>query len=179
MESRHWTDFTLETLHWLHGEGLCDVGCVLQTRLHRTERDLDRIPKGIRTRLVIGIYKEPAEHAISDKREMKARLLRYGGELLRRGHYVELGTHDEACVRRFTDEVVPAAGASNERFELQMLYGVPRERLLALMRARGVRARIYLPFSLGWDMAIAYLRRRLDEYPAMMFLVARNWFRRG
>ena len=44
---------------------------------------------------------------------------------------------------------------------------------------RGVRCRLYVPFALGWPMAIAYLRRRLDEYPAMMFLVARNWLFRG
>ena len=32
--------------------------------------------------------------------------------------------------------------------------------------------RLYVPFAIGWDMAIQYLRRRLDEYPAMMFLVS-------
>ena len=41
----------------------------------------------------------------------------------------------------------------------------------------GVTVRLYVPFALGWDEAIAYLRRRLDEYPAMMFMVARDKLR--
>jgi hypothetical protein len=55
-----------------------------------------------------------------------------------------------------------------------MLYGVPRERFLAELRQRGVRTRLYVPFALGWDLAVEYLRRRLDEYPAMMWLVSKN-----
>ena len=37
---------------------------------------------------------------------------------------------------------------------------------------------LYVPFALSWTLAIEYLRRRLDEYPAMMFLVAKNMFLR-
>ena len=55
-----------------------------------------------------------------------------------------------------------------------MLYGVPREGLLGELRRDGVRVRLYVPFALSWSMAIQYLRRRLDEYPAMMFLVTKN-----
>jgi proline dehydrogenase len=174
MESSHWTDFTLETLRQLHAEGLDDVGAVIQTRLHRSRDDLDRLPPRCRTRLVIGIYQEPKEVALTDKREMKERLLELSQELLERGHYVEFGTHDEEYVRRFVDEVVPAAGASTDGFEVQMLYGVPRDPLTAELTERGIRVRLYVPFAIGWSMAIAYLRRRLDEYPSMMFLVAKN-----
>jgi proline dehydrogenase len=179
MESRHWTDFTLDVLGDLHAQGLRDVGAVLQTRLLRTRKDLDRLPSRCRVRLVIGIYKEPPSVALTDKRAMKDCMLEYGEELLRRGHYVEFATHDEAYVRRFVDDVVPRAGASPDGFELQMLYGVPRDRLLRELVDRGVRARLYVPFANGWGMAIKYLRRRLDEYPAMMWLVARNLFVRG
>ena len=55
-----------------------------------------------------------------------------------------------------------------------MLYGVPRERFLGELQKKGIRARLYVPFALGWDMAIQYLRRRLDEYPAMTLLVTKN-----
>ena len=147
--------------------------------LNFTESDLDALPPGIRIRLVIGIYSEPDEIAITDKREMKERMLRFARTLLERGHYVEFATHDEPFVRRFVDEVVPATGVGLDRFEVQMLYGVPRDRLLGELRGRSVRCRLYVPFALGWPMAIAYLRRRLDEYPSMVFLVARNWLFRG
>ena len=179
MESRHWTDFTLETLRLLHGKGHTHVGCVIQSRLHRSEKDLDLLPPKIRTRVVIGIYREPADVALVAKPEMKERLLYLAERLLQRGHFVEFATHDETYVRRFVDGIVPKVGARPEQFEVQMLYGVPRERLLQELVSRGIRARLYVPFALGWGMAIAYLRRRLDEYPAMMFLVAKNTLLRG
>lgn len=179
MESRHWTDFTIRLLEELHAAGQHHVGGVFQTRLHRTAADLARLPRGLRVRLVIGIYDEPESVAVRDKREMKERLLAAARSLLERGHYVEFATHDEAIVRRFLAEVVAPLGVAKDRFEVQMLYGVPRERLLAELRREGIRARLYVPFALGWPMAIAYLRRRLDEYPKMMFLVMRNVFSKG
>ncbi|MCB9879088.1 MAG: proline dehydrogenase family protein [Planctomycetes bacterium] len=174
MEGHPWTDFTLDALSKLHAEGLRNLGCVLQTRLFRTERDLDALPPGLRVRLVIGIYQEAGEIALTDKPAMKDRLLQYAEKLLARGHYVEFASHDVAYVRRFVEEVVPRAGVGADRFEVQMLYGVPRDRFLADLSRAGIKARLYVPFALGWDMAIEYLRRRLDEYPAMMWLVSKN-----
>lgn len=176
MEGRHWTDFTLDALRQLHAAGHDHVGCVLQTRLHRTEADLRALPPGARVRLVIGIYQEPESVALTAKPRMKELLLTYAEQLLEAGHYVEFATHDEPYVRRFIDEVVPRCGVANDRFEVQMLYGVPRDRLLAELRQRGVRCRLYVPFALSWGMAIQYLRRRLDEYPAMMWYVTKNLF---
>ncbi|MBL8756088.1 MAG: proline dehydrogenase family protein [Planctomycetes bacterium] len=178
MESRHWTDFTLDVLREFCGQGMTHVGTVLQTRLHRTEADLDKLPKGLRVRLVIGIYREPGEVALTEKPAMKDRMLAYAEKLLRAGHYVEFASHDDAYVRRFVEQVVPKVGVGKDRFEVQMLYGVPRERFLADLRRQGIAARLYVPFALGWDMAIQYLRRRLDEYPAMVWLVTKNMFSR-
>ncbi|MCA8964456.1 MAG: proline dehydrogenase family protein [Planctomycetes bacterium] len=174
MESRHWTDFTLDALRQLHAAGHRDVGCVLQTRLFRTEKDLDGLPAGCRVRLVIGIYREPADVALTEKPAMKERMLEFAETLLRRGHYVEFASHDDVYVRRFVEQVVPRAGVGPDRFEVQMLYGVPRDRFLGDLQRCGIVARLYVPFALGWDMAIQYLRRRLDEYPAMVWLVTKN-----
>lgn len=178
MESRHWTDFTLQVLRDVHAQGMRHVGAVLQTRLHRTEKDLDALPAGLRVRLVIGIYREPGEVALTDKVAMKERMLAFAETLLKRGHYVEFATHDDAYVRRFLEQVVPRTGVGKDRFEVQMLYGVPRERFLADVLRGGITARLYVPFALGWEMAIQYLRRRLDEYPAMVWLVTKNMFTR-
>jgi proline dehydrogenase len=178
MEGRQWTDFTLDIVRRLHAAGNDHVGTVLQTRLLRTEQDLDKLPPGIRIRLVIGIYREPAEVALTDKAAMKEKMLVCAERLLRAGHYVEFATHDEPCVRRFLDEVVPRTGVGPDRFEVQMLYGVPRDRLLRDVVDRGYTGRLYVPFALSWDMAIEYLRRRLDEFPAMVWLVSKNLFLR-
>lgn len=179
MESRLWTDFTLECLNELHTAGPVDVGCVIQTRLHRSEADLDSLPEGVRVRLVIGIYKEPSEVALVAKPAMKERMLQFAKTLLDRGHFVEFATHDDRYVRRFLEEVVAPAGVGLDRFEVQMLYGVPRQKLLTSLVSQGVKVRLYVPFALGWGMAVAYLRRRLDEYPAMAGLVLKNWIFRG
>lgn len=178
MEGRHWTDFTLEALQRFHQDGARNVGCVLQTRLNRTEKDLDALPEGMRVRLVIGIYQEPEEVALTDKVAMKDRMLAFAEKLLERGHYVEFASHDVQYVRRFLEDVVPRVGAAQDRYEVQMLYGVPRDRFLADLQRQGVKCRLYVPYALGWDLAIEYLRRRLDEYPAMMWLVTKNMFLR-
>ncbi|MEZ5990296.1 MAG: proline dehydrogenase family protein [Planctomycetota bacterium] len=183
MEDRHWTDWTLDLHRRLLTEGQDHVGIVLQTRLHRTEADLEALPPGCRVRLVIGIYVEPPEHATTDKKEMKRRMLAFAGTLLGRGHVVELATHDEGVVRRFLDEVVPAAGVGPDRYEVQMLYGVPRAAIhRQLVEGRlgaggPVRVRLYVPFATSWKLALAYLRRRLLENPSMAFAVARNLLR--
>ncbi len=183
MEDRHWTDWTLDLVGRLRAEGHEHVGLVLQTRMNRTEADILALPAGIRVRLVIGIYNEPETVAIRDKHEMKERMLRYAATLLERGHVVEIGTHDEAYVRRFLTDVVPKAAAGSECYEIQMLYGVPREsfhrELLrgAIGNQGPVRVRIYVPFATSWALALAYLRRRLLENPSMVFAVGRNLLR--
>jgi len=181
MEDHAWTDFTLEAAIALHREGF-DVGTVLQTRLHRTASDLARIPAGMRVRLVIGIYLEPPEIALTDKDAMKERLLQQAAALLDRGVYVEFATHDERCMRRFFTEVVAPRALGGERYEVQMLYGVPRARLLAeiaagLLSPRERAAppvRLYVPFATAWDQATAYCRRRLRNNPNMMKYVLIN-----
>ena len=177
MEDRSWTDRTLDwAIDWFR-RGY-DVGTVLQTRLNRTVHDLPRVPPGMRLRLVIGIYPEPAAVALTAKPQMKERMLAYAATLLRQGVFVEFGTHDEPVLERFCREVAPLAP---DRCEIQMLLGVPREhfgrRLAAGELGPVVPLRLYVPFARSWDDATAYLRRRMQESPSMMWLVARNLLR--
>ncbi|MGH7163319.1 MAG: proline dehydrogenase family protein, partial [Planctomycetota bacterium] len=174
MEDRRWTDFTLDLAVRLFRRGL-DVGTVLQTRLHRTEGDLSRVPPGMRIRLVIGIYREPPVAALTDKPAMKERMVEFSARLLASGARVEFATHDERFLERFVRDVAPRAP---ERCEVQMLLGVPRGRFRRTLAdgRMGPRLplRLYVPFALGWDDATAYLRRRMEENPSMALLVLRN-----
>jgi proline dehydrogenase len=172
MEDRRWTDLTLEASFGLFARGY-DVGTVLQTRLQRTAADLEKVPPGMRIRLVIGIYPEPPDVAITDKNEMKSRMIEYAGRLLARGVFVEFGTHDEPCIERFAREVAPLAPG---RSEVQMLLGVPRAALQEKLQSSDppIAVRLYVPFAIGWRDATAYLRRRMDESPSMVWLVLRN-----
>ena len=176
MEDRNWTDLTLEMSFALFSRGW-DVGTVLQTRLHRTQQDLEKVPEGMRLRLVIGIYPEPEDVATTDKRVMKQRLVDYADRLLKRGVFVEYASHDLEFAERFVREVAPQAP---ERCEIQMLLGVPRANFRRRLQAGEVGPkiplRLYVPFAIGWDNATAYLRRRMRESPSIAWLVIRNLF---
>ncbi len=179
MEDHHWTDFTLDVALRLFREGF-DVGTVLQSRLHRTEQDLLRVPEGMRIRTVIGIYPEKHDIALSNKIEMKEALLRQSLALLRRNAFVEFASHDLKYIRRFLEQIVLPQGIGPERFEIQMLYGVPRGAFLRQMvdgsTCGGIqpRVRLYVPFASDWAQAVAYCQRRLRSNPNLAFYVARN-----
>ncbi len=178
MEDHKWTDITLKKSVAYFKEGL-DVGTVIQTRLNRTQEDLQMIPSGMRVRLVIGIYPESADIATTDKEVMKSRMLDAAKTLMARGVYVEFGTHDEPYIERFVKEI---AAEYPELAEVQMLLGVPRralqDRIVSGELGPVVPVRVYVPFAMGWDDATAYLRRRMAESPSMVFLVLRNLFSR-
>ena len=65
-----------------------------------------------------------------------------------------------------------------ERYEFQMLLGVPRDRIQHELVSTGEKVRLYIPFAVHWDDAIAYLRRRMVENPFMAGLVLKNLVRR-
>jgi len=177
MEDHRWTDVTLDEAVRLFQDGF-DVGTVLQTRLERTEDDLDRIPAGMRVRICIGIYPEPEGIATTDKTLMKERLLTGARRLLDAGAYVEFATHDDDYVERFVRELAPTAP---DRSEIQMLLGVPRSELQQKIRdgalGPALPVRLYVPFAVSWADATAYLRRRMAESPSIVWLVLRNLFR--
>ncbi len=179
MEDHPWTESTITNAVSLFERGH-DVGTVLQTRMHRTEADLERMPAGMRVRLVIGIYPEVETYAIQSKAEMKERMLTYGKRLLERGARLEFATHDEKLLARFLRTVAPAAP---ERCEIQMLLGVPRRTFIKRLKKGhfGITLpyRRYVPFARGWDDATAYLRRRMAESPSLPWLVLRNVLRVG
>ena len=178
MENQAWTDITIERSVALYEKGH-DVGTVLQTRLNRTEADLARIPAGMRLRLVIGIYPEPADIATTNKIEMKERMLQFSETLLEKGAKVEFATHDDAYIERFATDLAPRYPG---QCEVQMLLGVPRttmqSRLLVGELGCPLPVRIYVPFAVSWADATAYLRRRMAESPSIIWLVLRNLFNR-
>ena len=176
MENHPFTDLTLDMFKSLRNE-FDNVGTVLQSRLFRTEKDILNLPKDkmCKIRICIGIYKEPPEIAYQNKKEMKDKLFEYVKLLLENGHYPEIATHDEKlierCLKYLDENNIPS-----DRYEFQMLMGVPREKIQRKIVERGNIMRLYVPFAEKWKYAIAYCKRRLAANPMMGAYVIKNLF---
>lgn len=174
MESSAYTERTLQLFkERLHPEfGDC-VGVVLQSYLRRTERDLNELlALGVRIRLCKGAYKEDADVAFPDKRNVDANYVACMERLLEGGNRPAIATHDAKIIahaRAFARqrEIAPT------RYEFQMLYGVRRDLQLALRR-QGHQVRVYVPFGDQW---YPYLMRRLAERPANIGFLIGNVMR--
>lgn len=155
------------------------VGTVLQSRLFRTAADIDDLADlPSRIRLVIGIYKEPAEVAYTRKREIKENFLVLLRRLLESDHTVEIATHDEQLFER-SRRILEELRVPRSRYEFQMLLGVPRQPLQQRLVSEGHVVRLYIPFADNWDDAIAYCKRRMVENPSMAGMVLKNLFSPG
>lgn len=196
-EDHRWTDFHLNAYFSLIKAGYTNCGTVLQTRLFRTKDDIKKFDERMRVRLVIGIYNEPKDIALTEKSPMKDLLITYAEELLKKGTYVELATHDTACIDKFVKKVVVPYGIPTSEFETQFLLGVPRQKLqedlvsgayyanllsqcqksekqsLEALAELGSVVRMYLPFGVA-NLAAAYCRRRLNANPNLMMYGIKN-----
>lgn len=178
MEDTDLTDFTLQLYRDLKPKYPV-LGTVLQSRLYRTEKDIDALD-GLQAhiRLCIGIYRVKEPLATQNNRAMKENLLKLLEKLLDRGHYVCIATHDVEYIAR-ARKILTDRGVPKDRYEFQMLVGVPREKLQRELVEAGEIVRLYVPFAVHWDDAIAYLRRRMLENPHMAGLVLKNLVARG
>ena len=170
MENSPYTEITLEIFETLWQQGHRSIGVVLQSALHRTESDVQRMNAlGARVRLVKGAYKEPKSVAYVKKADVDAAYARELRLLLVGGAYPAIATHDPRLIeltRRFAQE----HGVAPERFEFQMLYGVRRDLQTALVRD-GYRVRVYIPFGREW---FPYFMRRLGERPANVAFIVKS-----
>jgi proline dehydrogenase len=170
MEGSAHTESTIQIFETLWHHGYRHMGVVLQSALHRSERDLQRMNAlGARVRLVKGAYREPGTIAYQKKADVDAAYARMLKALLTDGHYPAIATHDEAMIDLACEwarqrQIPPA------RFEFQMLYGVRRD-LQAALVAAGYRVRVYVPFGREW---FPYFMRRLGERPANVAFVIRS-----
>jgi proline dehydrogenase len=174
MESSEYTQRTLDLFEQrLYPANRESVGIVLQSYLYRTFADVQRANLiKARVRLCKGAYKEPETVAYPDKKDVDATYVKCMHELMLKGNYPGIATHDEAIIKeakRFAKEndIAP------NRFEFQMLYGVRRDLQDMLVR-EGYRMRVYVPFGTQW---YPYLMRRLAERPANVAFLTGSVFK--
>lgn len=162
MEDSHVTERTVVLVERLRADGHHDVGCAVQTYLHRTRDDVARLTQaGASLRLCKGAYAEDRRIAYQTRRDVDVNYARCGDYLMREGHYPRLATHDDRLIDYLRHAAV-REGRGHGDYEFQMLYGV-RETLQTQLIDDGARLRVYVPFGQQW---YPYLMRRLAERPA-------------
>ena len=174
MESSEYTQRTLDLFEQrLYPAYRENVGIVLQSYLYRTFADVERaISMKARVRLCKGAYKEPETVAFPDKKDVDANYVRCMHELMLKGNYPGIATHDETIIRE-AKRFAKANDVAPDRYEFQMLYGVRRDLQDRLVR-EGYRMRVYVPFGTQW---YPYLMRRLAERPANVAFLTGNVFK--
>jgi proline dehydrogenase len=174
MEGSAYTERTLDLFtRRFHPEFGNTIGVVLQSYLRRTERDVaSMIALGARVRLCKGAYQEPADVAFPSKQDVDATYVACMEQLLERGNYPAIATHDERIITH-AKTFVASRGIAPARFEFQMLFGVRRD-LQRALRREGYRVRVYVPFGDQW---YSYLMRRLAERPANIAFLLSNLVR--
>ncbi|HEX6818933.1 MAG TPA: proline dehydrogenase family protein [Ktedonobacterales bacterium] len=172
MEGSDYTQATMDMVSDLR-RTYDNVGTVLQSMLYRTPKDVETlIASKTRVRLVKGAYLEPATVAYPKKADVDRQYIELMHELLLRGAYPAIATHDERIItdaRQFATE----HGIARARFEFQMLYGIRRDLQEKLSRD-GYNVRVYVPYGTQW---YPYLTRRMAERPANLVFVMSNALR--
>jgi proline dehydrogenase len=146
-------------------EHFTHIGITLQAYLHRTVNDLSAaLQRPGKIRLAKGAYEEPTTTAQSRGEGVDAPYRTCMELLFTNGHPCSIATHDQALLDH-AQSFIQERGLNSTLIEFEMLHGVTPERL-QLMRDRGYRTRVYLPYGQEWYL---YLCHRLAEYPPNVY----------
>ena len=174
MENSTYTTKTLE----LFQKGLLmyeGVGAVIQAYLHRSSDDLIMLDSSkLNLRICKGIYNEPPEIAIQDRYAINNNYLKLVETIFNGRGYACLATHDLGLINQL-EELIANNKISKDRFEFQVLYGVPMGDRLELLKEKGYKIRIYVPFGEAW---FDYSIRRLKENPKIISYILTNIFKK-
>jgi proline dehydrogenase len=158
------TDLVLDLYEALSEDKL-PVGVTLQARLHRSEKDLERLLEQRGTiRLVKGAFLEPTATAYSrGSSELHENYLRLAERIIDVGHPVSIATHDSGLI----DELIKRHPdrSQGKQVEFEMLLGLGTSTLDRL-RAEGFTTREYSIFGGGWWL---YVLNRIAEEPERVF----------
>jgi proline dehydrogenase len=174
MEDSSTTTETLGIYRDLRGQGLENVGVVLQAYMKRTLSDIASLaPLRPNVRVCKGIYVEPSDIAYQDFETVRINFVEAVEALLDAGAYVAVATHDEWVIGEALT-LLEERGLAPEEYEFQMLLGVRPELGDELVR-EGHRLRIYVPFGRQW---YEYSLRRLQENPKIAGYIALDTLKR-
>ena len=152
-----------------------NMGMVLQAYLKRSLKDARNLNRpGFNTRVCKGIYDERETIAIKDRAAIQDNFFNITKEILSGNGFAAIATHDIPLIDRI-DEWIESTQISSDRFEFQVLYGVPMSGRLEQLLKKGYTVRQYVPFGQDW---YNYSLRRLKENPKIISYVLGNLFKR-
>lgn len=171
MEDSTCTTDTLKIYRELREE-FENIGFAIQAYMRRSLKDIREqmnINSLINVRVCKGIYIESRDIAYKEDEIINSNFVLLLNELLRKGHYVGIATHDEKLVWSAYN-LIDELHLSKDRFEFQMLLGVD-EQLRRLILGEGYKLRVYVPYGQRW---YEYSVRRLKENPKIARYVIKN-----
>ena len=152
-----------------------NIGIVLQAYLKRSLEDARDLNTPVfNTRICKGIYDEPETIALQDRTSIQDNFFQITKEILSGNGFAAIATHDIPLIDRI-DEWIESTQVSSDRFEFQVLYGVPMGGRLERLLDKGYTVRQYIPFGKEW---FDYSLRRLKENPKILSYVLGNLFKR-
>ena len=170
MGRSNYTALTLDTFETLWGIGYRNAGVVIQSYLHRSAADVERMNGlGARVRLVKGAYNEPRDVAFQRKMEVDASYIDLMRVLMTAGTYPAIATHDPAMIAA-TRAFAAQRAIPKDRYEFQMRYGIGSD-LQTQLASEGHPVRVCVPFGREW---FPYFMGRLGERPANLGFVVRS-----
>ena len=174
MENSPYTDATIDIYKKCLSK-YDKVGMVLQSYLKRTAQDISNLDsEKFNCRICKGIYRESEEIAYHGKEEIRDRFFEDVKAILNGKGYVAIATHDISLIDKIDNWIIENK-IPFDRFEFQVLYGVPMGKKLQQLLNKDYKVRNYVPFGEAW---FDYSIRRLKENPNIMWYVLGNMFKK-
>ena len=174
MENSPYTDKTINIYQKCLGR-YDGVGIVLQSYLHRTANDIQSLDSiKFNSRICKGIYREDPEISYHGKEKIREHFIDDVQSILKGEGYAAIATHDIKLIDQLERWIIENKIPTN-RFEFQVLYGVPMGNRLQKLLDKGFKVRHYVPFGEAW---FDYSIRRLKENPNIIWYVLGNIFKK-
>tara|TARA_Y100001949_G_scaffold11201_4_gene8347 strand:- start:1255 stop:2169 length:915 start_codon:yes stop_codon:yes gene_type:complete len=172
MENTPYTDQTIK-LYEIMKEKYDKIGIVIQSYLKRSMSDIERLAdENFNVRICKGIYVEDEELVFNDYSLIRESFIELVKKCLEKGTYVGIATHDEYLIDNIYSWIIEN-DISKNKYEFQVLHGVPMQKKLKKLINEGNTVRVYLPYGDNW---YDYSVRRLKENPKMAGYIIKNIF---
>ena len=148
------------------------TGLAIQSYLHRSIDDINNLAsENFNARICKGIYKESEKLAFQNSSKIRNNFLALAEIMALKNAYACYATHDQKLIDQIL-RFINKYQLSKDRFEFQVLYGVPMEGRLESLIGMGYKVRVYIPYGPDW---FDYSIRRLKENPKIINFVFKNF----